>query len=93
MSETEGVKGKLYTEIEEKQFDYSNIDILPNSKVYVIDTDDLRKFLDEAKADFPKCPDCDFYVGDGEDGHCTLDDKVDPVGCPKDDWFRRWLGQ
>lgn len=56
------------------------------------DFEDVEKILDEAKQEFPKCSECHFYVGDGEDGHCTLDDKVDSVGCPKDNWFKKWFG-
>jgi hypothetical protein len=53
----------------------------------------IDKILDVMWSEFPKCSNCNFYVGDGEDGHCTLDDKVDSVGCPKDEWFLRWKGK
>lgn len=49
--------------------------------------------LEKAKQEFPKCHGCEFYVGDYDgNGHCTLDIKVDEVGCPKDEWFEKWIG-
>lgn len=49
--------------------------------------------LEKIKNDFPECQGCTFYIADmNGDGHCTLDEKVDPVGCPKDEWFEKWIG-
>lgn len=94
------MKGKFKERVERKRQRFldwkkrEKLSLLQQQCIQIIlaELKDFNDFINEARKEFSQCLYCEFYVGDGENGHCTLDDRVDSVGCPKDEWFKKWFG-